>query len=129
MAACSVIELAEETRSFLRSNHGGNTNAPTAESHFKAYAEAGLHDLTHRLIGEVGSHGSQQQGPQNLQTTVCACQMVPTTLAWIFKKKVGFLKDLLEFLPWVENLRSHFQLNAVLKTDRLGNKNDLPSQI
>lgn len=42
-------------------------NKPTAESHFKAYAETGLHNLTHRFIGEVGSHGSEQQGPQNLQ--------------------------------------------------------------
>lgn len=39
---------------------------PTTEPHFEAYAETGLHDLTHRLIGEVGSHWGEQQRPQHL---------------------------------------------------------------
>lgn len=66
MAAHSTTELvhAEETRPFLNCR---SMNKPTTESHFKAYAETGLHDLTHRFIGEVGSHWSEQQCPQNLQ--------------------------------------------------------------
>lgn len=84
-------------------------NKPTAESHFKAYAETGLHDLTHRFIGEVGSHWSEQQGPQNLQRTV-------HNDTWMrSEEKVGFLQKDCHEQNTEGFSRSHFKLNVVLK--------------
>lgn len=40
---------------------------PTTETHLEADAEAGLHDLAHGLIGQVGPHRSQEQRPQDLE--------------------------------------------------------------
>lgn len=100
MAACSTTELVntEETRSFLKCIR---MSTPTTESHFKAYAETGLHDLTHRFIGEVGSHWSEQQGPQNLQRTMHICPIVWCQLHAFLRE--GWL--LQGGLPWAENLR------------------------
>lgn len=102
-------------------------NKPTAESHFKAYAEAGLHDLAHRFIGEVGSHWSEQQGPQNLQRTAHVCP----TVRWLrhaFPRE-GWLPR--EGLPWAENLtvfQESFQTeHCAQETDSLGDKNDPPT--
>lgn len=53
--------------------NGRSMNKPTTEPHLEADAETGLHDLTHRLIGEVGSHWGQQQRPQHLQRTAPIC--------------------------------------------------------
>lgn len=39
----------------------------TAQPHLKADAEAGLHDLTHALIGQQSADGAQQQRPQHLK--------------------------------------------------------------
>lgn len=39
----------------------------TAEAHLKADPETGLHDLTDRLVGQMGSDWCQQQSPQDLK--------------------------------------------------------------
>lgn len=39
----------------------------TTEAHLETDSEAGLHDLTHRFIGEVSSNGCEQKGPQDLK--------------------------------------------------------------
>lgn len=46
----------------------------TAEAHLETDAETRLHDLAHRLVGQVGTDGREQQGPQDLsRQTQCVC--------------------------------------------------------
>lgn len=42
----------------------------TTQAHLEADPEAGLHDLTHRLVGQMGPNGGQQQSPQDLKQGV-----------------------------------------------------------
>ena len=39
----------------------------TTKTYLEADSEARLHDLTHRLVGQVGSYRCQQQCPQHLE--------------------------------------------------------------
>lgn len=63
----------------------------TTEAHLETDSEAGLHDLTHRFIGEVSSNGCEQKGPQDLKqdsrvlrkTPVgCSGSCTPWLLMW-----------------------------------------------
>lgn len=46
----------------------------TAEPHLEADSEAGLHDFTNRLIGQMSSNWCQQEGPQDLEEEDCWCR-------------------------------------------------------
>ena len=39
----------------------------TAQTHLEADPEAGLHDLTHRLVGEMSPDRCEQQRPEDLR--------------------------------------------------------------
>lgn len=94
---------------------------PTAEPHFKAYTEAGLHDLAHGLIGEMSSHWSEQQGPQNLQKAKFKCNAAPVPFTWTMRQGRG-TQERSAWNPGITAMsergrvsRSHFKVTVVLK--------------